>query len=151
MDKRIGFESNSTTREGEVARQPEGKLLDNQKKKLLDKQNFLQPAQPTPSPIRDRSGRPDDMQDGRGTSRPQEINVHSFNEGLGSSDRTGRLVVSEDMMSLNVELTHDRTGRLVAILLTAAAQDDSQVCHEADTLNVDDEVHRKKWKIHCCS
>ena len=53
----------------------------------------------------------------------------------------GRLVVSEKM-SVNVEQTHDRTVRLVAILHTAAAQDDSQVCHEADTLNVDDEVLR---------
>ena len=49
-------------------------------------------------------------------------------------------------MSLNVEQTHDRTGRLVAIRHTAAAQDDSQVCHEADTLNVDDEVLRKKME-----
>ena len=31
-------------------------------------------------------------------------------------------------------------------LHTAAAQDDSQVCHEADTLNVDDEVHRKRMQ-----
>ena len=76
----------------------------------------------------------------------QEINVNSFTEGLSSSDRTVRLVSSEDMMSLNVEQTHDRTGRLVAILHTAAAQDDSQVCHEADTLNVDDEVHRKRME-----
>ena len=58
----------------------------------------------------------------------------------------GRPVVSEDKMSLHVEQTHDRKGRPVAILHTAAAQDDSQVCHEADTLNVDDEVLRKKWK-----
>ena len=49
-------------------------------------------------------------------------------------------------MSLNVEQTHDRTGRLVAILHTAKAQDDSQVCHEADTLNVDDEVLRKRME-----
>ena len=41
----------------------------------------------------------------------------------------------------------DRTGRLVAILHTAAALDDShQVCHEADTLNVDDEVLRKRME-----
>ena len=86
------------------------------------------------------------MQDGRNTSRPQEINVNSCNEGLSSSDRTGRPVVSEDMMSLNVEQTHDRTGRLVTILHTAAAQYDSQVCHEADTLNVDDEVLRKRME-----
>ena len=37
-----------------------GKLLDNHKEKLLDKQNFFQPTQPTPNPIRDRSGLPDD-------------------------------------------------------------------------------------------
>ena len=36
------------------------------------------------------------------------INVNSFNEGLSSLDRTVRPVVSEDMMSLNVEQTHDR-------------------------------------------
>ena len=44
---------------------------------------------------------------------------------------------SEDSMSLNVEQTHDRTGRPVAIRHTAAVQDDSQVCHEAVTLNVE--------------
>ena len=49
-------------------------------------------------------------------------------------------------MSLNVEQTHDRTERPVAILHSAAAQDDSQVCHEADTLNVDDEVLRKRME-----
>ena len=60
------------------------------------------------------------MQDERNTSFSQEINFNSFNEELSSSDRTGRLVAN-----------------------TAAVQDDSQVCHEADTLNVDDEVLRK--------
>ena len=69
------------------------------------------------------------MQDGRNTSRSQEINVNSFNEGLSSSDRTERLVVSEDKMSVNVEQIHDRTERPVSILHTAAAQDDSQVSH----------------------
>ena len=121
-----------------VDRQPEGEVARQAK--------LFQPTQPTPSPNRDRSGRPDDMQDGRNTSCPQEINVNSSHEGLNSSDRTVRPVVSEDKMSLNVEQPHDRTGRPVAILHTAAAQDDSQVCHEADTLNVDDEVLRKKWK-----
>ena len=42
--------------EGEVARQPEGEVVRQAK--------FFPPTQPTPSPIRDRSGRPDDMQDG---------------------------------------------------------------------------------------
>ena len=75
-----------------------------------------------------------------------------LNEELSSSDRTGRLVEteviqtrsSEDSKSLNVQQTHDRTGRPVAS--TAAVQDDSQVCHEADTLNVDDEVLRKRME-----
>ena len=49
-------------------------------------------------------------------------------------------------MSLNVEQTHDRTGRPVAISHTAAAQDDSQVCHEADTVNVDEVLGKKKTK-----
>ena len=90
------------------------------------------------------------MKDGTNTSRSQEINVHSFTEELSSSDRTGRLVEtevnqtrsSEDCKSLNVEQSPDRTGRLV--IDTAAAQDDSQVYHEADTLNVDDEVLRER-------
>ena len=77
---------------------------------------FFQPTQPNPNPIRDRSGRLDNMQDGRYTSHSQEINVNSFCEELSSSDRTGRPVEtevsetrsSEDSKSLNVEQTHDR-------------------------------------------
>ena len=92
------------------------------------------------------------MKDGRNTSRSQEINVNSFNEELSSSDRTGRLVetevnqtrLSEDSKSLNVEQTHDRTGRPVTD--TAAVQEDSQVYHEANTLNVDDEVLRERME-----
>ena len=110
---------------GEVARQPEGEVARQAK--------FFQPTQPTPNPIRDRSGRLDDMQDERKTSGSQEINVNSFNEELSSSDRTGRPVEtevnqtrsSEDSKSLNVEQTHDRTGRPVTD--TASVQDDSQV------------------------
>ena len=138
MDIGIGFESCSTTRkrEGEVVRQ----------------NKFFQSTQPTPNPIRERSGPPDNMKDGTNTSRSQEINVDSFREKLSSSDRTGRPVEtkvnqtrsSEDSKSLNVEQTHDRTGRLVTD--TAAVQDDSQVHHEDNTLNVDDEVLGKKWR-----
>ena len=51
---------------------------------------------------------------------------------------------SEDRKSLNVEQTHERTGRPVKD--TVAAQDNPQVCHEADTLNVDDEVIRKRME-----
>ena len=56
--------------EGDVARQPEGEVA--------RQANFFQPTQPTQNPICDRSGRPDDMQDGRNTSRFQEINVKFF-------------------------------------------------------------------------
>ena len=86
------------------------------------------------------------MQDERKTSRSQEISVNSFNEELSSSDRTGRLVEteeiqtrsSEDSKSLNVEQTHDRTGQLDKH--NVAVQDDLQVYHEAETLNIDDET-----------
>ena len=44
-----------------VARQPEGEVARQAK--------FFQPTQPTPNPIRDRSGRPDEMQDEIKTSR----------------------------------------------------------------------------------
>ena len=83
--------------EGEVARQSEGEVARQAK--------LFQPTQLITNPIRDGSGRPDDMQDGRNPSRPQEVNVNFFfDEGLSSSDRTGRPVVSEDMMSLNVAM-----------------------------------------------
>ena len=41
--------------EGETVRQPEGEVVRQTK--------FFQPTQLTPNPIRDRSGRPDEMQD----------------------------------------------------------------------------------------
>ena len=125
-----------------VARQPEGEVA--------RQAQFFQPAQLIPNPIRDRSGRPDKIQDERKTSRSQEISVNSFNEEPSSSDRTGRPVEteeiqacsSEDSKSLNVEQTHDRTGRPVKD--TVAAQDDAEVCHEAETLNIDDETLRER-------
>ena len=137
-----------------------GKLLDNQKEKLLDKQKVPNQPNQLPNPIRERSGRPDDMQDGRNTYRSQEINVNSFSEELSSSERTGRLVEtdviqtssSEDRKSLNVEQTHERTVRPVATLNTADTKDSSRVrsSHESDMFNVEDEVLRKKnGKIRC--
>ena len=53
----------------EVARQPEGEVARQAKSS--------QPTKPTPNPIRERSVRPDNMQDGRNTYRSQEINVNS--------------------------------------------------------------------------
>ena len=80
MEKIIGFGSCSTNRKV--------KLLDNQKENLLDK-HFFQPTQPIPNPIRERSGRLDNMQDGRNTSRSQEINLNSCSEELSSSWKNG--------------------------------------------------------------
>ena len=134
--------------EGEVARQPEGEVARQAK--------FFQPTQLIPNPIRDRSGRPDithdviSVQDERKTSRSQEISVNFFNEEPSSSDRTGRLVKteeiqacsSEDSKSLNVEQTHDRTGRPVKD--TVAVQDDPEVYHEAGTVSINDETLRER-------
>ena len=61
--------------EGEVTRQPEGEVA--------RRANFFQPTQP--NPIRDRVGRPANMQDGRIMSRSQEIDGNSFNEEPCSS------------------------------------------------------------------
>ena len=125
----------------EHAQRPEGQVV--------QLSRSFQSNQPTLNPIRERSGR-SDVQDERKTPRSQEIDVNSFCAEPSSSERTGRPVVSEDSMSLNVEQTHDRTGRLVAILHTAEAQDDSQVCPDGETFNVEDEVLRKKnGKIRC--
>ena len=87
------------------------------------------------------------------TSRSQEISVKSFHEELCSSDRSGRPGItqdvitvqtcsSEDSKSLNVEQTHDRSGRPVTD--TVAVQDDPQVHHEAETLNIDNETIRER-------
>ena len=132
--------------EEEVARQPEGEVARQVK--------IFQPTPPIPNPIRERSVRPDNMQDGRNTSRSQEINVNSFCEEFSSSERTRRPVEtvviqtrsSEDRKSLNVQQTHERLGRLVATLNTADAKDSSRVrsSHESDTFNVEDEELRKR-------
>ena len=78
--------------------------------------------------------------------------MNSFDEEFCSSDRTGQPVETEEIQtrsseeskSLNVEQTHDRTGRPVTD--TAAVQDDSQVYHEANMLNVDEEVLRERME-----
>ena len=83
--------------------------------------NYLEVSnrnQPTLNPIRDRSGRLDNMQDGSNTSRSQEIDVNSFSEEPSSSERTERPVEikvnptrsSEDRKDFNVEQTRDANG-----------------------------------------
>ena len=75
----------------EVAQRQDGQVVQHLKSSRLN--------QPIPNPSRERTGRPvlkDDtrtMQDGRKTSRSQEIDVNSFHEEPVSSERTGRPVV----------------------------------------------------------
>ena len=148
-----------------VARQPEGKVARQPEGEVARQAKFFQPTQPIPSPNCDRSGHPDITQDvivvpnERKTSRSQEISVNSFNEELCSSDRSGQLDITQDVISvqtrssedskcLNVEQTHERTGRLVATLNTADANDSSRVrsSHESDTFKVEDELLRKRME-----
>ena len=68
-----------------IARQPEGEVARQTEGEAARQAKFFQPTQPTPNPIRERSGRPDNMQDERSTYRSQEINVNSFCEELSSS------------------------------------------------------------------
>ena len=82
--------------EREVARQPEGEVARQPEGEVARQVKFFQPTQPIPNPIRERSERPGNMQDGRNTSRSQEINVNSFCEDLSSSDRTVRPVETSD-------------------------------------------------------
>ena len=70
----------------------------------------FQSNQPTLNPIRERSGRLDSMQDGRKTSRSQEIDVNSFCEEPSSSERTERLVET------NVNPTRSSEDRKISML-----------------------------------
>ena len=68
----------------------------------------FQSNQPILNQIRERSGRLDithdviGVQDGRKTSRSQEIDVNSFYEELGSSERTGRPVAEKPVNETSV-------------------------------------------------
>ena len=76
--------------------------------------------------------------------------MNSLNEELCPSGRSEGLVKtqeikarsSEDSKSLHVEQTHDRTGQLDKD--TVVVQDDPEVYHEAETLNIDDETLRER-------
>ena len=119
----------------------------------------FQSNQPIPNLIRERTGRPvvkEDtrtVQDGRKTSRSQEIDVDSFHEETVSSERTGRLVVetsviqarsSEDSKDPNVETTHERTRRIVVETNTENVPDSCKTrsCHESERFNVGDKTLR---------
>ena len=117
----------------------------------------FQSNQPIQSPSRERTGRPvvkDDVrtvQEGRKTSRAQEIDVDSFREETVSSERTGRPVFETSVIQgrftdPNVEQAHARTRRLVVGTNTENVPDSSQKrsCHESETFNVGDKTLRER-------
>ena len=65
--KELGSEVARQT-EGEIDRQPEGEVARRPEGEVARQTKFFQSTQPTPNPIRDRSGRLDNMKDGRNTS-----------------------------------------------------------------------------------
>ena len=131
----------------------------------------FQSKQPIPNSSRDRSGQPvvrtdrsgqpvvgadtRTVQDGRKTSRSQEIDVNSFHEETVSSDESGQPVVeaskihtisSDDSTSLNVGTAHERTRRLVVETNTENVPDSSQTrsCHGSETFNVGEKTLRER-------
>ena len=135
--------------DSEHAQRPEGQVV--------QPSRSSQSGQPIPNPSRDRSGQPvvgadtRTVQDGRKTSRSQEIDVNSFHEETVSSDRLGQPVVetgkthtrsSDDSKSLNVELALDRSGQPVVETNTENVPDGCQTrsCHESIRFNVGDET-----------
>ena len=108
-----------------------------QRSEVGQQSGSFQSNQPILNPNRGRTVRPvvrDDtrtVQDGRKTSRSQEINVHSFHEESVSSERTGRPVIetsviqarsSEESKDPNVGKAHERTRRLVTETNTKCAR-----------------------------
>ena len=127
---------------------------------------IFQSNQPTLNPTRERTERPVithdviGVQDERKTSRSQEIDVHSFREEPGSSERTERPVTgkpvnetsiiqarsSEDRKDFNVEQAHERTERPVITHDVIIVSDSPQTrsVHESETFNVEDETFRER-------
>ena len=132
-----------------------------QRSEVGQQSRSFQSNQPILNQIRERTRRPvirDDartVQDGRKTSRSQEIDVNSFPEELVSSERKVTPVVetsviqarsSEDNKDPNVEKAHERTRRLVIETNTENVLDSSQTrsCHESETFNVGDKTLRER-------
>ena len=124
----------------EVAREPEGEVARQREGEVARQAKFFQPTQPIPNPIRERSGRLDNMQDGRNTSRSQGINVQSLCEETVTPERPGRPVTgkpvyetsviqthsSENGKDFNVEQAHERTRRPVVTHDVINVSDSSQ-------------------------
>ena len=106
-----------------VEQQPVGKLVE-QSFGEAPRAESSKPTQSKPNPICDRSGKPVETEWGfveKGkTSRSQEIDDKRLQEGLGSSDRTGKPVKSEDIRVMHA---HDGTGETRGIKHTHTVQE----------------------------
>ena len=96
-----------------VEQQPVGKLVQ-QTFGEAPRVKLSKPTQSKPKPICDRSGKPEYtervfVEEGK-MSRSQEIDGKRLQEELGSSDRTGKTVKSEDIRVMHA---HDGTGEPV--------------------------------------
>ena len=80
----------------EVARQPREEVAQQPRGEVSRQAKFIQPTQPIPKPICDRSGQPDNKHevfvDKGETSWSREIKEKSFHQELCSSDRSGQLI-----------------------------------------------------------
>ena len=109
-----------------VDQQSEGEVVRQSQEEVARRAKFFQLTQPIPKPNCDRSGQPDSTQDvfivkGE-TSRSHEIDEKGLHEELGSSDRSGQLVFTQDVIgvqtclseenkNVGVEQTHDLSGQ----------------------------------------
>ena len=96
-----------------VEQQPVGKIVQ-QSRGEVQRAAFSKLTQPRPKPICDRSGKPVETErvfvEKRKPSHSQEIVGNRLQEELGSSDRTGKPVKSEDIRVMHAD---DGTGELV--------------------------------------
>ena len=127
--------------------QPVGKLVQ-QSCGEVQHETLSQPTQPKPTPICDRSGKPDNTEDvfvvkGE-TSRSHEIDEKGLHEELGSSDRSGK----PDKLSGNIRVkhAHDGTGKLVEQNSSCAHTVKEQFAPEENrdiaSFNADNEFNR---------
>ena len=114
--------------------------------------NF-QSNQPTLNPIRDGSGRPDDMQDGRNTSRSLEINVNSFaKNSVLQTERSDLLFLKTVRVSMLSRLMTERCDLLLLFIqLKHKTALEYVLLMKAIRSTLMMKYFVKEWKIHGCS
>ena len=129
-----------------VEQQPVGKLVQ-QSFGEAPRVKLSKPTQSKPKPICDRSGKLEDTErvfvDEGKTSCSHEIDEKGLHKELGSSDRTGKPVKSED---IQVEHHHDGTGKPVTSSASTHVVKEQFVLEEEHrdiaSFNADNEFNR---------